>query len=475
MEQSPIVVILLCTLCVPAALPLGSGSELPLELVSELPLGSESELPSGAGMELPSGSGMELPSGSGSAFPLGLGSELPLELGSEIPLGSGSELPFKPGLELSSEPQSGSELPSEQGSELPSGLGLEPPSEPGSELSSEPGSELPSELGLGSEPPLEPGSELPSEPGSELPLEPGSGSELPSEPGSGSEVPSELGSEPPSEPGSGSEPPLEPGLGSEPPSEPGSEPPSEAGSGSALPPGAESVLLGLKAMVVVNSTPCSVTCGLGVQQEQLCEYSPAGERRNCSLVRSRCLREWICGLRHLSVPEGKPFQLTCLSPDAASLEGPNFGYTWRFAPGLITTNDLLFHPFRNSSPSLRFSPALESHSGTYLCDVQVLSSFQPVKRIYFGLRVIPRDLVDLDFQKSLTWEQQLAANGEEPPENATGPTESEKRWNFWEKQWFYEVVLGVGSGVIVGILFSLGLCCLGRICRKRAALEMNED
>ncbi|XP_072774834.1 transmembrane protein 81 [Taeniopygia guttata] len=259
------------------------------------------------------------------------------------------------------------------------------------------------------------------------------------------------------------------------PSEPGSEPPSEAGSGSALPPGAESVLQGLKAMVVVNSTPCSVTCGLGVQQEQLCEYSPAGERRNCSLVRSRCLREWICGLRHLSVPEGKPFQLTCLSPDAASLEGPNFGYTWRFAPGLITTNDLLFHPFHNSSPSLRFSPALESHSGTYLCDVQVLSSFQLVKRIYFGLRVIPRDLVDLDFQKSLTWEQQLAANGEEPPENATGPTESEKRWNFWEKQWFYEVVLGVGSGVIVGILFSLGLCCLGRICRNRAALEMNED
>nr|XP_021394517.1 transmembrane protein 81 [Lonchura striata domestica] len=228
-------------------------------------------------------------------------------------------------------------------------------------------------------------------------------------------------------------------------------------------------------MVVVNSTPCSVTCGLGVKQEQLCEYSPAGERRNCSLLRSRCLGDWICGLRHLSVPEGKPFQLTCLSPDAASLEGPNFGYTWRFARGLITTNDLLFHPFRNPSPSLRLSPALESHSGTYRCDVQVLSSFQLVKRIYFGLRVIPRDLVDLDFQKSLTWEQQLVANGEEPPENATGPTEPEKRWNFWEKQWFYEVVLGVGSGVIVGILFSLGLCCLGRICRKRAALEMNED
>ncbi|NXY39966.1 TMM81 protein, partial [Pomatorhinus ruficollis] len=203
-------------------------------------------------------------------------------------------------------------------------------------------------------------------------------------------------------------------------------------------------LVGLRALVVVNSTSCSVTCGLGVKEEQVCEVTPAGEHRNCSLVRSRCLRDWICGLQHLGIPEGKPFQLVCLSPEAASLEGPNFGYSWGFARGLITTNDLLFRPFRNPSPSLSFSPALESHSGTYRCDVQVLSSFQLVKRIYFGLRVIPRDLVDLDFEKSLTWEQRLAANGEEPPGNASGAAEREKRWDLWEKEWFYEAVLGIG-------------------------------
>ncbi|XP_054150490.1 transmembrane protein 81 [Melozone crissalis] len=241
----------------------------------------------------------------------------------------------------------------------------------------------------------------------------------------------------------------------------------------ALPSGVGSIPLGLKPMVLVNSTPCSVTCGLGVKQEQLCEVSPAGEHRNCSLVRSRCLSDWICGLQHLSVPEGKPLQLTCLSRDAASLEGPNFGYTWKFARGLITTNDLLFHPFSNPSRSLSFSPVLESHSGTYRCDVQVLSSFQLVKRIYFGLRVIPRDLVNLDFEKSLTWEQQLAAKGLEVPENATGPWERRER--FWEKQWFSEVVLGIGSGVIMGTVFGLGLCCLGRVCGKRAAREMNGD
>ncbi|NWU39076.1 TMM81 protein, partial [Hylia prasina] len=216
----------------------------------------------------------------------------------------------------------------------------------------------------------------------------------------------------------------------------------------------------LKAVVLVNSTPCSVTCGLGVKEEQLCQFSPAGERRNCSLVLSRCLSDWICGLQHLVVPEGKPFRLTCLSRDAASREGQNFGYTWRFAPGLITTNDVLFHPFRNPSPSLSFSPALESHSGTYRCDVQVLSSFQLVKRIYFGLRVIPGDLVGLDFQRSLTREQQLAASGEEPAGNATGPAERERRRRPWEEPWFHEAALGMGSGVILGILFSFGLCCL---------------
>ncbi|NXM81229.1 TMM81 protein, partial [Oenanthe oenanthe] len=221
----------------------------------------------------------------------------------------------------------------------------------------------------------------------------------------------------------------------------------------------------LQAAVLVNSTACSATCGLGLREERRCAVAPSGELRNCSRVRSRCLSDWLCGLRHLSVPQGKPFQLVCLSPEAASLEGQNFGYTWRFSQGLITTNDLLFHPLRNPSPRLRFSPALESHSGTYRCDVQELSSFQIVKRIYFGLRVIPSDLVGLDFEKSLTWEQQLAANGEEPPGNGSGPAELQERRKFWETLWIYEVVLGLGSGVIVGVLFSITLCCLSRACR----------
>ncbi|NWV09163.1 TMM81 protein, partial [Ptilonorhynchus violaceus] len=230
----------------------------------------------------------------------------------------------------------------------------------------------------------------------------------------------------------------------------------------ALPSGSGTIPAELRAAVgriAVNSTPCSVTCGLGVKVERLCEIGPAGETRNCSVVRSRCLSDWICGLRHLSVPEGKPFRLSCLTLEPASFERRTYGYTWSFARGLVTSNDLLFRPFRNPGPSLGFSPAREWHSGTYRCDVQELGSFKLVKRIYFGLRVVPRELVELNFRESLTREQQLAA-GEEEAGNGTGWGEREQREKFWEREWFYEAVLGIGSGVIAGILLSLGLCCL---------------
>ncbi|NWV59099.1 TMM81 protein, partial [Malurus elegans] len=223
----------------------------------------------------------------------------------------------------------------------------------------------------------------------------------------------------------------------------------------------------LKVRIAVNATPCSVTCGLGVREERLCEVTAAGDTGNCSLVRSRCLSRWICGLLHLSVAEGDPFRLSCLSPDATDLEEQTFGYTWQFARGLVTTNDLLFQPLRFPSPALSFSPALESHSGTYRCDVQELSSFKLVKRIYFGLKVIPRDLVELNFQKSLTWEQQLAASGEDAGnDTGAGERDRRRRWKFWEERWFYEAVVGIASGVVMGILLSVGLCCLSWICRR---------
>ncbi|NXA06353.1 TMM81 protein, partial [Sapayoa aenigma] len=231
-------------------------------------------------------------------------------------------------------------------------------------------------------------------------------------------------------------------------------------------PGGISIPEQLKATVAriaVNSTPCSVTCGLGLKVEQMCEVTPAGERRNCSLLRSYCLSNWICGLRHVSVAAGRPVRLSCLGSEPAGLGSHTYGYSWRAAPGLITTNDLLFQPFRNPGPALSFSAAQEADAGTYRCDVQVLETFQLVKRIYFGLKVIPGDLVGLDFQNSLTREQKLAANLKE---GGAGNGSRGGRERFWEKGSFHEVMLGVGSGVIGGVLGSLLLCCFHRAWRR---------
>ncbi|NXD77793.1 TMM81 protein, partial [Halcyon senegalensis] len=220
------------------------------------------------------------------------------------------------------------------------------------------------------------------------------------------------------------------------------------------------------AKVAVNATSCSVTCGLGVRLEELCEISPSGERRNCTWHRSGCTTAWICGLLHFTVPGGKPFRVSCLASDAVGFDSGAYSYTWRFAPGLITTNDLLFKPFQNPHPVLRLSPTRESDAGTYRCDVQMLKTLKIVKRIYFGVRVIQNDVADLNFQKSLTWEQKLVANEQEGNTDNRTRAEVQEQQHFWQGELFYICLVGAGSGVIGGVLVSTALFFLKKILRR---------
>ncbi|KFV58093.1 Transmembrane protein 81, partial [Gavia stellata] len=209
--------------------------------------------------------------------------------------------------------------------------------------------------------------------------------------------------------------------------------------------------------ITPNTTSCSVTCGLGFKLEEICEITPAGERRNCTLRRSDCLTSWVCGLLHFTIPVGKSFQFSCLTSDAVGFGSRAYSYTWRLAHGLITTNDVLFKPFKNPDSVIRFSPTRESDAGTYRCDVQMLKTFRIIKRVYFGVRVIRNDLVDLNFQKSLTWEQKLAANEEEGNTENSTHEEAQEQQHFWQGELFYECLVGVGSGVIAGVLVSVVL------------------
>ncbi|KFV58993.1 Transmembrane protein 81, partial [Tyto alba] len=208
--------------------------------------------------------------------------------------------------------------------------------------------------------------------------------------------------------------------------------------------------------IVVNATSCSVTCGLGFKVEEMCEVTADGEKRNCTLRRSDCLTTWVCGLLHFTVPVGKPFQFSCLAAGTIGLGSRAYSYTWRLAQGLITVNDVLFKPFENPDSVVRFSPTTESDAGTYRCDVQMLKTFRIIKRVYFGVTVIQNDLVDLNFQKFLTWEQKLAADSEEgrSAENST-EEEVQTQQYFCQGEMFYECLIGAGSGVIGAVLVSM--------------------
>ncbi|NXF30197.1 TMM81 protein, partial [Nyctibius bracteatus] len=225
-------------------------------------------------------------------------------------------------------------------------------------------------------------------------------------------------------------------------------------------------LRSMVAKIVVNTTSCSKTCGLGFKLEQLCQVTATGERRNCALRRTACLTSWICGLLHFTVPVGKPFQLSCLTSEAAGFGRQAYNCMWRLAQGLITTNDLLFKPLKNPDSVIRFSPARESDAGTYRCDVQMVKTFKVVQRVYFGVRVIRNDLVDLNFQKSLTSEQKLAAKEEEGSAGNATHEEVQEQQHFWQGELFHECLVGAGSGVMGGVLATMALYFWQKVLRK---------
>ncbi|XP_054546754.1 transmembrane protein 81 [Talpa occidentalis] len=163
--------------------------------------------------------------------------------------------------------------------------------------------------------------------------------------------------------------------------------------------------------VIVNTTACSVTCGLGYKEEIVCEVGPDGVKRKCRSQFLECMTSWYCGMLHFTALRGKRFELSCLSADIVRIGHKSFRFIWRFARGIISIDDELFKPFLVTSHSLRFRSVREDHAGTYRCDVLILKNYRLVKRLYFGLRVLPPNLVSLHFNQSLTEEQKLMDEG----------------------------------------------------------------
>ncbi|XP_053104157.1 transmembrane protein 81 [Hemicordylus capensis] len=229
-------------------------------------------------------------------------------------------------------------------------------------------------------------------------------------------------------------------------------------------------LMTATARVSVSSTSCSVTCGLGYKVEETCEVGPEGKRKNCIKRRVDCLTNWICGMRHFTVLVGKPFELSCLSSKEIGPETRSFSYSWRLARGIITSDDALFRVFKAPSFTIKLSPAEEYDAGTYRCDVQHIKSYKLIKRIYFGLRVIPGHLVDLNFDKSLTEEQKLE-NGEggNPQTTTSVPVQGPRQ--SWRQRAVIVFSIGIGSGVVGGVLLYTLLYCLLKDRRNYEQVE----
>uniref|UniRef100_UPI0037E8A1EF transmembrane protein 81 n=1 Tax=Semicossyphus pulcher TaxID=241346 RepID=UPI0037E8A1EF len=211
--------------------------------------------------------------------------------------------------------------------------------------------------------------------------------------------------------------------------------------------------------VIVDSSPCSATCGLGVKTQTLCllrdgktameegvsREDGAEVSEECRVRKVRCQESWQCGLRTMTVTSGQRVEVDCVGDVMEAMGRFSWRVSWRYARGIISSDDSLFA--RWDAPLLDrviLDPVREEDAGTYRCDVQD-ASFRRVKRAYWGVRVLPVGVLDLDYESSLA---QWDSSG-----NQQNPTESEQLYP--EPVFIYIVLISLclaGVGVQVVLL-----------------------
>ncbi|KAM6930020.1 transmembrane protein 81-like [Lycodopsis pacificus] len=122
---------------------------------------------------------------------------------------------------------------------------------------------------------------------------------------------------------------------------------------------------------------------------------------DCRVCTVKCLESWQCGLRNMTVTSGERVEIDCLGEVMEAMGRFSWRVTWRYAGGIITSDDSLF--IRRDAPLLDrviLDPIREEDAGTYRCDVQDVT-LRIVKRAYWGIRVLPVGILNLDYESSL--------------------------------------------------------------------------
>ncbi|XP_029912015.1 transmembrane protein 81, partial [Myripristis murdjan] len=155
------------------------------------------------------------------------------------------------------------------------------------------------------------------------------------------------------------------------------------------------------AEVIVDSSPCSATCGLGVKTQTLCFLKGGTVSKVCRERKAKCLESWQCGLRTVTVTTGQRLVLDCVGEVMEAMGRYSWRVSWRYARGVISSDDALFA--RWEAPLLDrvvLDPVREDDAGTYRCEVQD-AALRRVKRAYWGVRVLPQDVLNLHYDSSL--------------------------------------------------------------------------
>uniref|UniRef100_A0A3B3C286 Transmembrane protein 81 n=1 Tax=Oryzias melastigma TaxID=30732 RepID=A0A3B3C286_ORYME len=141
--------------------------------------------------------------------------------------------------------------------------------------------------------------------------------------------------------------------------------------------------------VITDSSPCSTTCGLGIKTQTLCLLKDSQKALEEKVERTGGTK----GVSQTKVSE-------------EAMGRFSWRVSWRYARGIISSDDSLFE--RWNAPLLDrmvLDPVKEESAGTYRCDVQD-TNFRQVKRIYWGIRVLPVGVVNLDYESALDqWKQ----------------------------------------------------------------------
>ncbi|XP_029011796.3 transmembrane protein 81 isoform X2 [Betta splendens] len=210
--------------------------------------------------------------------------------------------------------------------------------------------------------------------------------------------------------------------------------------------------------VIVHSSSCSVTCGLGVKTQTLCLLDSKTvmeedvESKNVTEVTDRCYvrkvtcqETWQCGLRTMTVTAGQKVEIDCLEEVMKAMGR----FSW--SRGMITSDQSLFA--RWEAPLLDrvvMDPIQEENSGTYCCEVQD-ATYHRVKSIYWGIRVLPAAVVNLDYEGALAqWESNRSQG------NQTGFEQSVQRTALLSMVLISLSIAGVGAGtMLLGLYWTL--------------------